>query len=269
MRPRARPGTRPCLRRALLLLALLTPVAALAGCLDSDDEERPLLVPTNSSVGIPRATPPVTPTVVYNFSDPGYVMEGQWRVGDGWDYESNRSNFRKVRVLDARFVNGTVHYLLEEKIGKVGNPSRGRTLEWVEGTNWTRLNRTDIAGTRAVFEPGQPLRFLKNGTYSYNVTFFDAGGTVRERHEVAANSRLVGRQTLLFPWGYVEAAKVEHRVSTRVGETITRTLVTGFVHRDYLNDVRYVIDDTAGNVEAYTLVAAQVGDLRRGTLRDA
>lgn len=265
MRPRAPTGTRPRPRSALLLLLLLAPVAALAGCLE--DEEGPRLAqPTNATVGIPRATTPAAPTIVYNLSDPGYVMSGSWRVGDGWDYESNKSNFRKLRVVDARIVGNRTDFLVEETTGIIGNAPRGRASVWVEGGNWTRLNETDFFGTRTEYKPGQPLRHHRNGTFSYNETVTDSRGNVLERREVAANSRLVGRQTLLFSWGYVEAAKVEHRVTTRVDGELTRTLVTRWAHRDYLNDVKYQID-TGSDIEVFTLVAAQVGSLRRGELR--
>lgn len=265
MRPRDRASAPRHRLRAALLVLLVAPFAAVAGCFDGGDEP-PLAQPTTSPVSIPSRPVPATPTVVFNFSDPGYVMNGSWRVGDGWDYESNRSSYRKMRVVDSRVVGDRTDFLVEETFGIIGNAPRSRTSVWVDGGNWTRLNETDFLGTSVVYQPGQPLRYHKNGTFGYNETAYSPRGVAVEKREVAATSRLVGRQTLLFPWGYVEAAKVEHRMVTREGEALSRTLVTRWVHRDYLNDVRIHVDGGDGG-EVFVLVAAQVGDLRRGSLR--
>lgn len=255
--------------RSLALLALLlAPLPALTGCLgawsdpaDGDGEGPRLAVPTDKPALPPsRPTPQEAPV---NFSDPGYVMRGNWSVGDGWDYESNRSHFVRLRVVEARVVGeNRTDYRVEERTGIVGNAPRTHVTYWVRGDTWTRVNMTDHVGNLVTtFEPGEPLRHHFNGTYRYNRTLGD-GRAVHERASVVANTRYADRQTLLFPWGYVETGRVEHRVVTSIDGKITRTFVAHWVHRDYLNSVQFQVDD-----ELFTLTAAQVGGMRRGTLK--
>lgn len=247
-------------RPLALVLLLLAPT--LGGCLGGSENEE-LAKPTDKPIVVPSPRPTAPPPQVFNTSDPGYRVEGAWRIGDGWDYESNHSNVRRVRVLDQRLVNGTQLYLLETtqltKEGAVGSITRS----WVDPRGWLLLNETDERGAGTRYHPGMPLRFFRNSTVTYEVARLAEGGAPVANATVTLASRLFPQhQTLLFPWGYVEARRVEHIVTTRGdGGNGTETTVR-WVHRDYLNEVRFQLPSG----ETYSLTAARAGDFRRGQL---
>lgn len=247
------------MRPWLILALLVAPV--LAGCLGNDDPERRLAQPTTEPIVVPTQRAPTPPSAYYNFSDPGYKVDGRWRAGDGWDYESNQSNYRRVRVIDTRLVSGTLYYVLEEKTGKVGQGVAKTTTSWVNGKEWALLNTTDNTGIRDTYTPGVLLRYHRNGSFGYEHVRTETSGRVSANETVGVQTRLHPfHQTILLPWGYVEAKRVEHVQSVR-GVRGTNTTIH-WVHADYMNDVQYQLPSG----ETYKLTAAKAGDFRRGTL---
>lgn len=262
---RQRKSHEPCARprrvRAPLLVVLLL-LPGLAGCAQEEGPRR--AQPTDKPLLLP-GDEPVRPTgAQYDLRDPGYVVNGSWRVGDGWDYESNRSTFRRVRVVDEEVFGRVAMLRVEEKIGKIGGAVSTTRSVWVDPRSWSAVNVTDSA-TKTVdeYRPGAPLRLWRNTTLTYNHTRTDA--LERTTNDtIQLTSRLLPQhQTILFPWGYVEAKRVEQRALTRVGGNVTDSEITiHWVHMDFLNDVQYELDTG----EQFKLVAAQVGNFRRGTL---
>lgn len=242
------------LRASALLAVLLLP--GLAGCFD--DEEGPRLArPTNVTAG-PTVPPPLTDEFIQlDFTDPGYPMTTAWHVGDGWDWESNHSRFRTLRVLEAKAVGNKTHYLVEETSGRVGNPPNARQRAWIEGGTWLRLNLTDTQGWLTTYKPGVPLRYTRNGTYNYTQQLYDDVGRKVENASVYANVAYVNNVVLRVPWGNVATAKFDHRtVIVDKDKAQSRTIVTRWVSRDLANDVQFTYDRD----ETFTLTAAKVGD---------
>lgn len=251
------------LRAQLVLFLLIVPGAA--GCLDGGGSGPPLAQLTDEPPEVPSRPTPRQPTVFYNFSDPGYRMDVAWRAGDGWDYESNQSHFRRVRVVDTRLANGTTYYVIEEKVGDVGMSPQRTTLSWIEGRQWLLLNATDVDRGEDRYQPGIPLRYFRNGSFAYDHTRVEGSGRVSTQASLNVQSRLFAtHQTVLLPWGYVEAKRVEQTASVRAASGERGTAMTmHWVHRDYGNDIQYELPDG----EAFKLTAAKVGAFRRGTLQ--
>lgn len=246
------------MRLRAVLLVLLFAGLGLAGCFDGGGGKPRLAVPTNVTAGPTVPVTPSNPVIRLNFSDPGYRMNGTWRVGDGWDWESDLGSYRTSRVLEARQVGNATHFLVEETQGKVGNPPNARGRMWVNGSSWLRLNATDVQGGLTAFSPGVPLRFTYNGSYNYTHQRRDPAGRLVENATVYANVAYVNNGVVVrLPWGNVATAKLEHRiVSVDASKAQNRTQITRWVSRDYQNEVQYQID--LG--ETYTLAAAKVGD---------
>lgn len=245
-----------------LALALLLFAPTLSGCFDKDDEV--LAKPTDTPVVVPTSRPTPPRPAVFNTSDPGYRVETPWTIGDGWDYESNRSHVKRVRVLDLRLMNGSQKFLLEttdlDDKGSVQRVARS----WVDPRGWLLLNDTIESGAGDRYQPGMPLRFWRNSTVTFDHARLGPGGTTASNETITIFARLFPtHQTLLFRWGYVEAKRVEHLVVTKQpdGTRAEKTLVH-WVHKDYLNDVQFQTADG----ELYTLVAARAGEFRRGQL---
>jgi hypothetical protein len=243
--------------RALALLALLLGVT-LAGCIGGQGEGPRLAAPTNATAGPKVPVTPSNPVIKLNFSDPGYRMNGTWRAGDGWDWESDEGRFRTLRVLEARPVGNGSHFLVEETFGKVGNAPNARARGWVDGTAWLRLNETDVQGGLTVYAPGVPLRFTHNGSYNYTQQRYDGLGRKTENATLYANVAYVNNGVVVrLPWGNVATGKLEHRiVAVEADRSQSRTLITRWVAREYQNEVRWQVDQG----ETFTLSAAKVGD---------
>lgn len=250
-------------RVAALVLILLAPATA-SGCLgDGAGESERLAQPTDAPIVVPRATPaPRQP--VFNTSDPGYRVDAPWRVGDGWDYESNQSNVRRMRVIDQRLTNGTTKYLLETKQLSAAGVLESTTRAWIEQRTWLLLNETIVGATVDTYTPGHPVRFWRNGTATYEHERFTSAGTSLGKDSVTLFARLFPvHQTLQFSWGYVEAKRVEHLLSIREADgDRSQITIVHWVHKDYLNDVQFQLP----NGELYKLTAAKAGDFRRGQL---
>lgn len=247
--------------RALLLVAVFL-VPTLAGCFSGDEGPR-LAQPTDKPPVIPSSGPPPPTASTFNLSDPGYRVTASWRAGDGWDYLSNQSHFRRVRILDSRVMNGATFYMMEEKTGKTDGPSEQRVVSWVDSRGWLILNATDDTGGVDTYKPGISLRFYKNGSFTYDHTRVEGSGRKSADENVTVASRLYGPHTTLqYSWGYVEAKRVEQKTIVRSGETRVESITMHYVHKDYLNDVQY----TLPSGETFKLTAVKAGDFRRGTL---
>lgn len=198
------------------------------------------------------------PHIELDFKDPGYNMTTPWQVGDGWDWESNHSRYRTMRVVGSRDVNGHTHFQVLETSGKIGNPPNTRVTGWVNATSWLRVNATDVQGWLTTFTPGMPLRYLRNGSYSYNETRFDGSGEEQGKLSVLANVAYVNNGVVVrLPWGNTATGKLDHRVlSLAADRTQTRTQITHWVSRDYAQSVQFQINLD----ETYVLVAAKVGN---------
>lgn len=248
----------PAVRRRAWTLALVLLLPLAAGCFEDDEGPR-LAVPTDRPAG---PTVPATPTAVtrvdLNFSDPGYPMPAAWRVGDGWDWTSDKGRFRTMRIVEERPGADRSVFLVEETFGVEGNPPNARTRSWVENGTWLRLNATDVQGWQTVYKPGVPLRYTRNGTYNYTEDTFDQRGRKVENLSVFANVAYTNNGVVIrLPWGNVATAKFEHRtVTLKPDRSQSRLQVTHWVERDLANDVRYQFVETG---ETYTLVAAKVG----------
>ncbi|HVM46340.1 MAG TPA: hypothetical protein VM582_10435 [Candidatus Thermoplasmatota archaeon] len=250
------------MRVAALVLLLTLP--AWSGCFGNDGPDYPLAQPTDAPIVVPTRATPRAP-VVFNTSDPGYRVENAWRIGDGWDYESDRSNILRVRVVDQRLVDdGTRFFLVETTRVASGGQVERVAQAWVDPRTWSIVNETDERGATDSYRPGVPLRFWRNATTSYEHARHDASGALVLTQNVTIASRLFPvHQTLLFPWGYVEARRVEHNVTIRGGDGArSNETIVRWVHRDYLNEVQFQL----GSGETYKLVAARAGDFRRGQL---
>lgn len=234
----------------------------LSGCFKSGGDEQ-LAQPTDR-VQIPtiaRPSPP-TPTAPPDLDDPGYILNGTWHVGDEWDYRSNNSAARQLRVAASFTYRGLPHFILIERTDRPGQiPTYKREI--VQAKDWLLRNTTDDQGIVQEFSPGVPLRQANNSTYFYNVSAHGRNIPAQFVGSVAATTRFPTTVTLQFPWGFVEAARIEHRVTLRPpgSQETQRTIEVRFPAKDYLNDVQY-----SEGSDVWKLVACQVGDFRRGTL---
>lgn len=257
------------MRAALALLAVLL-VPGLTGCLGaSEEEEGPRLAqPTDveptitppASEGLPNGTagaPPVN-------SSAGYEMEGDWSVGDAWYYKTSkapqRDLFREVIAIVER--NNRTFFVLDEVIRESGQEaplSAGRVL--VDTLEYARVSSENQDGTRTTYDPALPMRYYRNGTFSYTfIVTEDRLTTVREKNVV--NSYYGGIDTIPLPWGPSTAGRIEHRhVITDSYGTERRVLMQYWLDRTYLAPVAIETDG-----QLYTLVAAQVGERTWGTL---
>lgn len=185
-------------------------------------------------------------------------------MGDEWDYESNTSAVRQVRVSAAFTYQGLPHYLVTERTDRQGHiPSVRRYI--VQGEDWLMRNTTDSRGYTQEYDPGIPLRLNRNATYFYNVSVRSRESELLPIAAVAGTTRYPANVTLQFPWGFVEAAKIEHRIAIRpkVGEdqSLVRQVVIHYPSAEFLNDVMIMEKD-----ETWRLIAAKVGDFQRGRL---
>lgn len=242
----------------------------MAGCLGGEPEEpdpdTPRAVPTNRPISVPIGRPPTPPPTV-NFDDPGYAVEGTWRVGDGWDYESNQSRKMQMRVVETRVLSNTNVFLLQTTRLDAAGKVEAVTKTWVEGRTWSRVNHTDERGNLDRFFPGAPLRFYKNGTATFNHTRFDPAGKLIANETIKLQAYLhPGHETIQAKFGeYYETRKVEQLTTATAKESDgvrSRTLVTRWVHRSVLNDVAFQLESG----EKYVLTAYKAADTRRGTL---
>lgn len=247
--------------RTLLLLALLAP---LAGCAEDDwAQGHRLAEPTEAPAFPPSPTPPSPQPV--DLRDPGYEMASTWRVGDGWDYVSNSTpgqHFRNLRVVEERVQDGRRLVRVDESYGTLGNRASSRSSYWVDTTNFTRLNTTDMLGGLSVHEPPAPLRYFRNGSYAYNTTDYTSDGRVAGQSRVVANSVYRGEEPVPMTWGNILAGKVEHRIVAVTAAGNERTLVTYWVWDEAAAPVAIDYDGE----ERFRLVAFKAGENARSVL---
>src|SRR5581483_12147538 len=185
------------------MLLLLLP---LAGCGSPSGDGGPRLAsPTDTPIVTPH-TPSTKPPVQPNLSDPGYVTNATWHVGDAWDYRGESGHYVAVRVVaESKGEKGPL-FQTQEYQGTLGSPPNVHYSRWIDGASWLALNRTDEGGPRTTYAPGAPERFLHNGTYRYNQS------SVGIADALVANVLYTGRPTVTLPWGeVVKAARFEHR----------------------------------------------------------
>lgn len=246
--------------RGWSLALLLLPIVAIAGC---TEEEAPLLAQPTDEVPVPsQPTVAATPTAPVDFDDPGLVLNGTWQVGDEWDYSSNRSAVRQVRVVARYTQDGVPHFLVADRVDRPGQiPDVRRYV--VNGVTWMKVNTTDDQGYTQEYDPGIPLRQNRNSTYFYNISLHGRTTPTVPIASVAATTRYPSNATLQYPWGFVEAARIEHRITVRPEgkDDLQRSIIVRYVAADFLNDVLFVEAE-----ETWKLTAAQVGDFRRGQL---
>ena len=248
-------------RRLLLLVAL----GGLAGCFGGGPPEcAGCAVPTDAPATCPNCTtPPPTPP---DLTDPGLVIEGTWRVGDGWDYVSNQSHYRDVRVLEERTVNGTRFLRVREFTGIVGNPPQIRTDTWLDASAWARVNVSFVGGSRFVtFEPGDPqLRYVRNGSYAYNETSTSRAND-SSRAIVRVNVHYLGEDPVDLPWGVAMGGTVEYRaLRSESGGSLVRELTVRHVSSEWQNDLLTLTPSS----ELFELRHARVGDKTLSILDD-
>jgi hypothetical protein len=251
-------------RRALAtgLLAAL----ALAGCLHApSDACSTCAQPTDETPVVPTQKPDIPPP---DLNDSGYLMTEPWHAGDGWDYESNASNYHTVRVLQEADAGGRRMVLVEETEGAVGASKPDvRYRSWIDGDTLQRFNLSYVGGSlRLVYDPPDPsLRYLHNGSWQFNETQLLAGspsGVYVERANVVFARPYYESVSLI--WGAVTAGHVEQRIVRSAPDgTNTFTLLVHRPYRDYGNDAEY----DAADGEHFQLVAFRYGDLSRGTLQ--
>lgn len=242
--------------RALVLALLALP---LGGCFSSSEGPR-LASPTTDPV-VPPPTP-TSPTKAYtppDFSDPGYVTNATWHVGDAWDYYGDLGHYRAVRVVAMAQKGNDTFFQTRESEGTQGNAPNSRYSRWINASSWTVVNRTDERGLGTTYAPPAPERFLRNGSYRYNFTV--AGQTT----QVYANVLYTGRPVVTLPWGeVVKGARFEHRTLTIDPHNAQqRIFIVRVFAQEWGNELSYQLGEDA---EVFSLHAARYGARQQGEL---
>lgn len=242
-----------------LLLALLA--SGLVGCFGHSDDTSGLAQPTDKPVVPPTpVSTPDKPLPPPDFSDPGYITNATWHVGDAWDYVSDGGHYHTIRVVDAAQVGNDTFFVTHETEGVVGNDARDAYSRWINASSWEATNLTDARfGARTVFAPGQPIRVLRNASFSFNMSF--PGETDR----FYSNVRYAARPKVTLPWGeVVVAGRFEYRtVEVLPDGSQQRILTVRLFSDDYGNDVSYTPTDGG---ETYTLEAVSYAGRSHGNL---
>jgi len=227
-------------------------LAVLAGC-GSDPNAPRLAEPTDQ---LESHVPPKVKIVPPNYADKGYVMNESWHVGDQWDYVSNLSSTRTMKIVDeSNLPEGHAWHVLEVV---ATHGTTARALSWVLSSNYTRVSLSADNGITQSFSPYAPIRLTKNATYTYNLT------TTRppeppSTKAIRVTLHYTGQEIRTLPWGNVQAARIEESdTSGRATSQVVR-----WVSREYANDVFLESND-----EEYHLVASHVGDRFHGDLRE-
>lgn len=241
-----------------MLVLLLLP---LAGCF-GDDGPR-LAQPTDEPIVPPTRPPSPTraPSTPPNLQDPGYATNATWHVGDAWDYVAPSRRYHAIRVVESVEAGNTTFFRTQEAEGVLGSPPNVRYSRWIDGDNWTLVNRTEAQGLRTTYSPPAPERFLRNGTYRYNAS---GGG---ESSSFVANVHYTGRPNVTMPWGEIlRAARFEHRIVEFLpGGSQNRVLAVLVFAGEWGNLVSYQLGEDA---ETYSLAAARYGVKQQGQLVD-
>jgi hypothetical protein len=246
--------------------ALIVP--ALAGCLGSDTPAADatngprLAQPTTKTPEVPAFANRTLPNETPDFSDVGYILTPNWAVGDEWDYVSNQSNYRNVKVVREERVGEKRYLVVEEEGSRLGNAPRWRGVWYLDPTTNLRLNFTFTTGFDSyVYGPGKPDDFyFKNGTFAYNETKFQHGTEVLKL-VIRANSFFAGYETVPLMWGKTTVGRVEHRVlKTDAEGNSFRELYVHFPVRDYGADAQYQLPSE----ELWRVIYVKHGDVELG-----
>ncbi|GEM_PF-4482008 len=239
------------------ILALLA--SGLVGCLGHGAGDERLAQPTDVSVVPPTPTPSTKPPPTPDLSDPGYVTNATWHVGDAWDYETSSGHARTIRVVREAQVGNATFFVTQETEGVAGSTPRASYSRWIDASNWTVANLTDSHGFQTTYSPRLPDRVLRNSSYQYNQTY------PGETDAVYANVLYTGRPSVTLPWGEVlQAARFEHRmVEVFPDKSQQRIFAVHVFSADYGNDLSYQIGEQA---EVYNLVAVRYGEKSHGSL---
>ncbi|MEA3199904.1 MAG: hypothetical protein QOE90_1332 [Thermoplasmata archaeon] len=241
--------------RAAFLALLALP---LAGCFAHAPDDR-LAQPTDQPAIPVPPTPDVATPPPPDYSDPGYVTNATWHVGDGWDYAAKSGRYHTVRVVASAVRDNHTWFQTRETDVYPGSPPNDEYARWVDATTWTVANGTDSRGFVTRYAPPAPERFLRNGTYAYNVTL--AAGPL----SILANAYYQGRPPIALPWGQtVYPARIAHYVTaTHADRSHDYTIALHWFAGEYGNDVRYQLTQDA---DVYDLVAVVYGGVAHNHL---
>lgn len=246
----------PLVSPRLVLLTLL--LVAPSGCLGRGDVDGPrLATPTDTPVVVPSKTPtPVTPPV--DFNDPGFPFTVNWKVGDGWDYDSNESRWRSIRVKESVVVGNRTLVRVDQVDGEYHGPAPIHMSAWFDATGpyWARLNSTSAKITTTMGNGSIDVHYYRNGTLFWNET------REGKRTSIAIVSRFTDTESVSTRWGTVRTGVIEHRWAYSTAGVSTRTLVVHRVSNAWGNDVDFTV-----NGEVYTLVGVRYGNVSLGALR--
>lgn len=231
------------MRLALLLVAVLA-APLFSGCFA---DECPTCAQPTTTISPPIPTPP-TKALPPNYNDAGFVMTQGWHVGDQWDYTSNLTNQRTVKIVGQANVSGKLRWQMLEVLTTRGKTTRATS--WVLDGNFTRVNLTSDSGVTQTYSPYPPVRILRNASYSYNVTTIIPPEAPTTR-AIAVKTQFTGQSVRALPWGNTIAGRIEE--TDKSGGSQSR--IVHWPSRDYANDAFFVVND-----EEFGLVAAHVGD---------
>lgn len=247
------------MRRRALLLALLA--SGLAGCFGHGADTGGLAQPTDKPVVPPTpVSPPERPVTPPDYSDPGYLTNATWHVGDAWDYVSDAGNYHTLRVAAVSQVGNATFFVTRETDGVVGNDPRFVYARWINAASWNATNLTDLRfGARTVYAPGAPTRVLRNASFSFNASI------PGETDQFYTNVRYAARPRVTLPWGdVVVAGRFEHRtVEVLPDKSQQRILAVHIFSGDYGNDVSYTPTDGG---ETFQLKAVSYAGRSHGSL---
>lgn len=226
-------------------------------------EEPPLgdFVPEKPAAPSAPTRPPASETG----PDPRLNLTKSWGRGDTWYYESNRTNWMKVRVLGLIQVNGTPHYLLRTQYGKIGE-SAIAVIDQAISREFEIVNQTTPATHERYYPPKPGPRFLpRDGTYSFNSTQLVRRTGELVRH---VNSVHVVEEWPLYPvrvpagtfnasYFSVFNARVPILENGRFGE-LERFATERWYSPDLLNDVMLRTGVGTETEEDFQLVYARV-----------
>ena len=239
--------------------------AAYSGCLGGSSTANGVRMaqPTDEPIEVPSFKNQTVANRTPDFTDAGYIMNATWHVGDEWHYLSNKTNVRFVKVLREEFVGNARKLVVEESGMPAGNENPvWRAIAYYDAKTLAQENLTYVRGYLSYqWGPGAPRgTYLHNGTFAYNETELH-NGTVFERRAVRVNSFFANYQSVVLPWGRVEAGRVEHRIllTDTEGDSV-RQLVIHFPYRDYGIDAQYVDEDD----ELWRLLYVRYGSLTLG-----
>lgn len=245
-------------RPAILIVTLLF-ASPLTGCLGEEESGPRLATPTDKPPTVPDRTPPPPPKRGIedpDFTDPGFRFNATWREGDGWDWDSNDSRWRSVRVVEVANVSNRTLVRVDQVDGEYRGAAPIRSMMWFDASDWTRINSSAAGKVTTFTPPPADARLYRNATMFWNQTLEGA------RTAVAVNSWYSGFDSVGLPWGTFRVGHVEHRVTAVGPEGASRALIVREPSNVIGNDARFSV-----NGEVYLITGAKFGNLTLGSLR--